>query len=271
MSQSAVVSFPVPSAHQRGRHRRLGYGDGVVFPVTVTPVDRGKPSVLHADVTYAVCNKICVPGHGEATLTLMPRGAPVGGDDVTAALAKVPKPVPSAPLSIARVSGTSDPTWTLSWNGADAPDDIFPDAPEGFYFDTKKIAPAQMDDHGPAERHGAESAERSRCRWFWHAPRTRRASPKHSTWANRRSKRAPQQRSAAMSIEVGGKIPGRHVFRHDRGWPGAAHHWRDLSRPQGGADRRARRLHPDLLDEPPAALHRRHRPVEGQKASTRWW
>ncbi len=140
---AAVVSFPVPSRISEEGIDAFGYGDGVVFPVAVTPVDRGKPSVLHADVTYAVCNKICVPGHGEATLTLTPRGAPVGGDDVTAALAKVPKPVPSAPLSIARVSGTSDPTWTLSWNGADAPDDIFPDAPEGFYFDTKKIAPAK--------------------------------------------------------------------------------------------------------------------------------
>ena len=140
---AAVVSFPVPSRISEEGIDAYGYGDGVVFPVAVTPADRGKPAVLHVDVTYAVCNRICLPGHGEATLTLTPRGAAVGGDDVAAALAKVPKPIPSAPLTIVRDSGTPDPSWTLSWNGADAPVDIFPDAPEGYYFGSKKIAPAR--------------------------------------------------------------------------------------------------------------------------------
>ncbi len=137
----ATVSFPVPSRISEEGIDAFGYGNGVVFPVAVTPVDRGRPAVLHVDVTYAVCNKICLPGHGEATLTLTPRGAAVGGDDVAAALAKVPEPVASAPLAIVRDKSKPDPTWTLSWNGADAPDDIFPDAPEGFYFVSKKVAP----------------------------------------------------------------------------------------------------------------------------------
>ena len=122
----------------------FGYGNGVVFPVAVTPVDSGKPAVLHVDVTYAVCNKICLPGHGEATLTLSPHGAGIGGKDVAAALARVPRPVASAPkLKIARVPGKPDPTWTLTWDGTDAPSDIFPDAPEGFFFDSKRIAPGK--------------------------------------------------------------------------------------------------------------------------------
>ncbi len=70
--------------------------------------------MLHVDVTYAVCNKICLPGHGEATLTLTPHGAAVGGEALAAALAKVPKPVASAPLAIVRDKGKPDPTWTLS-------------------------------------------------------------------------------------------------------------------------------------------------------------
>ncbi len=137
----ATVSFPVPSRISEEGIEAYGYGDNVVFPVAVTPADRGKPAVLHVDVSYAVCNKICLPGHGEATLTLTPHGAAVGGDDVAAALARVPKPVARAPLDITRDKGKPDPTWTLSWNGADAPQDIFPDAPEGFYFDSKKVAP----------------------------------------------------------------------------------------------------------------------------------
>ena len=144
----ASVSFPVPSRISEEGIDAFGYANGVIFPVAVTPVDRGKPAVLHVDVTFAVCNRICLPGHGEATLTLSPHGAAVGGDDVVAAMAKVPKPVARAPqLAIAAVTGKPDPanagpSWTLSWNGDDAPADIFPDAPEGFYFDTKKTGPA---------------------------------------------------------------------------------------------------------------------------------
>ncbi len=138
----AEVSFPTPSRITEEGIDAFGYDNGVVFPVAVTPVDRGKPAVLHVDVIYAVCNKICLPGHGEATLTLTPHGAPVGGADVAKALAKVPQAIAKAPqLQTTRVKGTADPTWTLSWNGADAPTDIFPDAPEGFFFDSKKTGP----------------------------------------------------------------------------------------------------------------------------------
>ena len=138
----ATVSFPVPSRISEEGIDAFGYGNGVVFPVAVTPMDRSKPAMLHVDVSYAVCNKICLPGHGEATLTLTPRGAAVGGDEVAKALAQVPKPLASAPqLAIARVPERLEPTWTLTWTGADAPDDIFPDAPEGFFFDSKKVAP----------------------------------------------------------------------------------------------------------------------------------
>ncbi len=140
---SATVSYPVPSRISEEGIDAFGYSDGVVFPVAVTPVDRGKPAVLHVDVTYAVCNRICLPGHSEATLTLTPRGAPVGGDDLAKALGKVPQPVARAPqLGLSRVKDTTNPTWTLSWSGADAPTDIFPDAPEGFFFDSRKSGPA---------------------------------------------------------------------------------------------------------------------------------
>lgn len=140
---SAVVSFPVPSRITEEGIEAFGYDNGVVFPVAVMPADRSKPSVLHVEVTYAVCNKICLPGHGEATLKLEPHGPAVGGDDVERALAKVPKPVARAPhLTIDPAKDKADPTWMLGWNGADAPADIFPDAPEGFFFDTKKTGPA---------------------------------------------------------------------------------------------------------------------------------
>ena len=38
--------------------------------------------------------------------------------------------------------GVAKPSWTLTWHGAGAVDDIFADAPEGYYFATRKTGPA---------------------------------------------------------------------------------------------------------------------------------
>ncbi len=153
---AATVSFPAPTRIGEEGFDAFGYTGRVVFPVAVTPVDRAKPAVLHVDVTYAVCDKICVPGHGDASLTLAPDGEGVAGDLVAAALAQVPKPLPDAdrrklvivpadgtpgakPGSSAKSADPAKSTWTLTWTGASPLADIFPDAPEGFVFDTRKL------------------------------------------------------------------------------------------------------------------------------------
>lgn len=141
---SATVSYPVPRRISEEGIDAFGYTNNVIFPVAVTPADRSKPAVLRVDVTYAVCNKICLPGHGEASLTLTPRGAAVDGAALAAAMALVPRPVATAPgLEIARVKTpdtgiAATPRWIATWTGADAPTDIFPEAPEGFFFDSRK-------------------------------------------------------------------------------------------------------------------------------------
>ena len=139
---TAKVMFPVPSRISEEGLVAYGYTDAVAFPVEVTPVDPAKPSVLHADVSYAICNKICVPAHSQATLTLPASGKDVAGEIVEAALAQVPKPMSPAQrgdLAIVPQKGVAKPTWTLSWHGAAPPEDIFVDAPEGFFFSTRKI------------------------------------------------------------------------------------------------------------------------------------
>lgn len=148
---AATVSYPVPKRISEEGIDAFGYADGVIFPVAVTPVDRAKPAILHVDVTYAVCNKICLPGHGEASLTLSPRGPAIDGAALAKAASLVPRPAGSAPnLTITRVapeatpSGSGpapSPTWTAAWHGGDAPTDIFPVAPEGFFFSSRKIGP----------------------------------------------------------------------------------------------------------------------------------
>ena len=147
---AATVSFPAPTRISEEGFDAFGYTDRVVFPVSVTPVDGKKPATLHVDVTYAVCDKICMPGHGDAVLRLVPDGKGVAGELVTAALAQVPEPLPEADrgkLVIAPVNDRPEATpglpakstWTLTWTGASPLVDIFPDAPEGFLFDTRKL------------------------------------------------------------------------------------------------------------------------------------
>ncbi len=147
---AASVSFPAPTRISEEGFDAFGYTGRVVYPVAVTPLDRAKPARLRVDVTYAVCDKICVPGHADATLTLAPGGSGVAGDLVAAALAQVPKPLAEvdrgklaiAPVAAGKAAGASSSgasSWTLTWTGAEPLVDIFPDAPEGFVFDTRKV------------------------------------------------------------------------------------------------------------------------------------
>lgn len=141
----ADVLFPAPSRITEQGLEAFGYTDHVVFPVSVAPADAAKPAVLHVDVTYAVCNKICIPAHGDASLELAPRGHGEGAGLVATALAKVPVPIQAAEradLVITRDKDAPKPTWILTWKGKVPVEDVFADAPEGFYFDTRKRGPA---------------------------------------------------------------------------------------------------------------------------------
>ena len=71
-------------------------------------------------------------------------------------------------------------------------------------------------------------------------------------------------RSAAMSIEVGGKIPDATFTVMTEDGPAPRTSTEIFSGRKVVLIARARRLHPDLLDESPSALHRRARPVQGQ-------
>lgn len=145
----AEVVYPAPTRLSEDGLETLGYLDRVIFPVTVTPRDATKPAVLSADVTYAVCNKVCIPAHGTAKLTLAPKGGDGDGADLIAtAMKHVPVPIADdrrASFSIKRDPHAPKPTWTLIWSGVPPVDDIFADAPEGFTFDTKKRGPDHWD------------------------------------------------------------------------------------------------------------------------------
>lgn len=138
---AAEVRFPTPKRITEEGIEAFGYSDSVDFPIQVTPKDAAKPAILRADVTFAVCNKICIPVHRKAELTLPVGASPDGGDLVRKAVARVPATMSAAAradLAVTPVRGQAKPTWTLSWTGKTPTDDIFANAPEGYYFDTKR-------------------------------------------------------------------------------------------------------------------------------------
>lgn len=97
--QSARVLYPVPSLHNDETGQTLGYDNGVVFPVIVTPRESGKPVKLTLKIDYAVCEKLCVPAEGRAALAL---GRQDGAEEAVldAALARVPKPATAAEVGL---------------------------------------------------------------------------------------------------------------------------------------------------------------------------
>ena len=87
------VLWPAPMRFEDGDGWSIGYKDGVVLPLRVTPVAPGAPVMLRLRADYGVCEKLCVPTRADATLRL----TAVGADRslIERALARVPKPLPS--------------------------------------------------------------------------------------------------------------------------------------------------------------------------------
>lgn len=139
----ADVLFPTPSRIDEEGIVAFGYRDAVVFPVKVSPVDARKPVVLKVDITYAVCNRICMPAHDSATLTLSPGDQPTPASaSIKEALAHVPKPMPAkdaGAIDLVPDTAASKPAWTMKLSGGLQATDVFVTAPEGYYFATKPL------------------------------------------------------------------------------------------------------------------------------------
>ncbi|RAI28880.1 hypothetical protein CH338_29045, partial [Rhodoplanes elegans] len=88
--RAATVRWPAPKRFEDGGGTAIGYSQRVLFPLAVERIDPAKPATLVLALDYAICERLCVPASGRATLTL-----PAGTGEaaaVTAALARVPKP-----------------------------------------------------------------------------------------------------------------------------------------------------------------------------------
>ncbi len=141
---AAEVAYPAPERHDEGGAEAFGWRGAVVFPVRVTPKDPTLPVTLDLQLNYAACEKICVPAEGRLTLALAPtRPASAHAADIAAWQARAPTKLAdwSRRFTFSVMDGAKKPAWRVTV--ADAPaggDDLFAEGPEGWYFDTKRIA-----------------------------------------------------------------------------------------------------------------------------------
>ena len=90
--KTVTVLYPAPTRFPDGAGgNSIGYNADVVLPLHVVPQDASKPVTLDLKLSYAVCEKLCVPA--EANLQLPLTGMETANEAaVSAAEARVPKP-----------------------------------------------------------------------------------------------------------------------------------------------------------------------------------
>lgn len=89
--KAVQVLWPAPERLADGGGQSIGYNDRVIMPLRVVPTDPGRPVLLYLKLSYAVCEKLCVPAEATARLALTP-AASTQEAALAAAEARVPKP-----------------------------------------------------------------------------------------------------------------------------------------------------------------------------------
>lgn len=126
--------WPAPELVVSGGMRTLGFHDRLVLPFTVTPEQPGQPVGISAQVTFGLCENICIP----AQLDLVATPAGPAPDPVIEAAMKL-APVQSKDLPACEISEIEDGmtvTLSLPRPGAElaiehsADPDIWVSAPE---------------------------------------------------------------------------------------------------------------------------------------------
>jgi DsbC/DsbD-like thiol-disulfide interchange protein len=95
--KSVSILWPAPHRFTYDGGASIGYKGDVIFPVHVVPDDPVRPVTLRLTIAYAVCEKLCVPSHGETALVLASSPSSSASSSpheqrLTAAEAQTPKP-----------------------------------------------------------------------------------------------------------------------------------------------------------------------------------
>ncbi|BAM87198.1 conserved exported hypothetical protein [Bradyrhizobium oligotrophicum S58] len=90
--EAVTVLWPSPTKFDDGAGgHSLGYHDQIVLPLRIVAKNADKPMTLRADISYAVCEKICIPVEAKAELAFT-SVASTEDTALSAALDTVPKP-----------------------------------------------------------------------------------------------------------------------------------------------------------------------------------
>jgi DsbC/DsbD-like thiol-disulfide interchange protein len=101
--EAVTVLWPAPMKFDDGAGGfSLGYKKQVVLPLRIVAKNNDKPVTLRVHISYAVCDKICIPIEASSELTFSSVASTEDGN-LAAALDSVPKPTnigDSAPVTI---------------------------------------------------------------------------------------------------------------------------------------------------------------------------
>lgn len=137
------VLYPAPKHIVEAGIEVAGYDRSVTFPVRVKPRDAQKPVLLRLLLEYSACGVICLPAKAQLALALPMAGASPFAAAVDAAEALVPKKLgeDEARRLVAVTGGKNDDaTWNLRYLGSDRAIDIFAEAPEPLFLESKRGA-----------------------------------------------------------------------------------------------------------------------------------
>ncbi len=138
----AKVVYPQPLKIDEGGVQAFGYQHSVLFPIRVTPADRGQPVILNLNLDYAVCEAICLSNRATMRIVLPPQAeAPEAAPLVAEAMKQAPKSLDAAQatslVALAPVAASGDKAqWLLKILYPDV-SDVFVEAPKGFYVETR--------------------------------------------------------------------------------------------------------------------------------------
>jgi DsbC/DsbD-like thiol-disulfide interchange protein len=137
----AKVLFPAPQRLADAAGDSVGYKDGVVFPVHVTPRNPAQPVELKLALEYGICREICVPVEAKLSLLIPPDNSDSMPAAIATALEGVPrasgayrKTDPDLVRATATLSGEKPSlVFEVAFPGGTAGADLFIEAPDGLY------------------------------------------------------------------------------------------------------------------------------------------
>src|ERR1043166_8911100 len=123
--EAVTVLWPAPMKFDDGAGgHSLGYKKQVVLPLRIVAKNNDKPVTLRAHVSYAVCDKLCIPVEASSELTFASVASTEDGN-LSAALDTVPKPANVGdpnPLTIRDVRRDGDKNVVVDVSAPDGKD-----------------------------------------------------------------------------------------------------------------------------------------------------